>query len=141
MIDTSPDGFAEIARQTYQSLPKAFRQLSADVVIRIANVAELAVLEDLGIQDPMELLGLYQGIDVTQKSGFDVIPAHDMVFLYRQPILNYWVEGNDALEDIIAHVLIHEIGHHFGLSDDAMHALEEEARAEDRTWYRGRSDD
>ncbi|MEM9233031.1 MAG: metallopeptidase family protein [Pseudomonadota bacterium] len=130
MTGTSPEEFVEIARTAYESLPEAFRQLSRDIIIRVDNFAADDVLADLGIQDRYGLLGLYHGIDVTQKSGFDTVPHQDMVFLYRAPILRFWQEGPDSLEKIIQHVLVHEIGHHFGLSDEDMHALEDEARRE-----------
>lgn len=128
MTDTSPDGFAAVARAAYAALPEAFRQLSADIVIRIADFASDEVLRGLGISSRYGLLGLYHGIDITHKSGFDTVPHQDMVWLYREPILRFWQEGPDSLEKIIQHVLVHEIGHHFGLSDDDMHGLEDEAR-------------
>jgi predicted Zn-dependent protease with MMP-like domain len=127
MMRASPEEFLDLAIKAYDSLPEPFRQLSKDVVIQIADFADRDVLEEMDIPDPYELLGLYQGIDVTQKSGFDTVPLTDMVFLYRLPILRYCAEGTDTLEQVVTHVLVHEIGHHFGLSDDDMHALEDEA--------------
>jgi predicted Zn-dependent protease with MMP-like domain len=85
------------------------------------------VLDSLGIDSPFGLLGLYQGVDLTRQSVLDVQAMPEMIFLYRRPILDYWAEHEDKLGDIIAHVLVHEIGHHFGLSDDDMERIESEA--------------
>jgi predicted Zn-dependent protease with MMP-like domain len=87
------------------------------------------VLDSLGIDSPFGLLGLYTGVDLARKSVMDVSPMPDMVFLYRRPILDYWAEHEDTLGAIVAHVLVHEIGHHFGLSDDDMERIEAEAGA------------
>ena len=80
-----------------------------------------------GIESPFDLLGLYSGIDLARKSVSDVATVPDMVFLYRRPILDYWAEHEESLGAIITHVLVHEIGHHFGLSDDDMERIEAEA--------------
>lgn len=119
--------FEEMVKAAFAALPPAFRKMSEDVMIRVADFAEPEVLDDLGIADPYELLGLYQGIDVTSKSLFDIDPHPDMVFLYRKPIIRMWMTGEDSLEEIVTHVLVHEIGHHFGLSDDDMYGLEDDA--------------
>lgn len=119
--------FGHMAAAARAALPEPFRKLSADVLVRVADRADPDVLADLGIGDPMELLGLYQGIDLTQKSLFDTSDQPDMVWLYRLPILRTWMAGPDDLQHVIDHVLIHEIGHHFGLSDDDMYGLEDEA--------------
>lgn len=76
------------------------------------------------LESPFDLLGLYQGVDLTQKSIADPSPEPDIVFLFRRPILDYWCETGEDLEHLVRHVLIHEIGHHFGFSDDDMEALE-----------------
>jgi len=79
----------------------------------------------MGIEDAFELTGLYQGVDLGRRSVFDPQPQPSMIFLYRRPILDEWAERGDVtLEELVAHVLVHEIGHHFGLSDDAIHAIE-----------------
>ena len=86
------------------------------------------VLADLGIEDPFELTGLYSGVDLTQQSITDPSPGQPMVFLYRRPILDEWIERGDVdLAELVAHVLVHEVGHHFGLSDDHMDQLLEDA--------------
>lgn len=131
MRDISPDEFTNIARAAYRALSPEFRQLTSDIVIRVDDFADPETLHHLGIHDRYGLLGLYHGIDITQKTGFDTIPHQDMIFLYRKPILRFWQAGPDSLEHVIQHVLIHEIGHHFGLSDDDMHGLEDDARQEE----------
>ncbi|MBB4659885.1 metallopeptidase family protein [Parvularcula dongshanensis] len=123
--------FGKMAQTAYDELPEAFRRMSADVMIRVADFAEDDVLADLEIDDPYDLLGLYHGVDVTQKSLWDVHAQPDMVFLYRRPILRFWQTGPDTLDEIVRHVLVHEIGHHFGLSDDDMYGLEDDAYGED----------
>ena len=120
------DAFAAMAVAARQALPEPFRSLSSDVLVRVADFADEGTLTSLGIDDPMELLGLYEGIDLTNKSLFDTHDQPDMVWLYRRPILRTWMEGPDDLQHVVGHVLIHEIGHHFGLSDDDMYGLEDE---------------
>jgi len=85
------------------------------------------VLDGLGIASPFDLLGLYHGVDLARKSVMDPSVLPDMVFLYRRPILDYWGEHNDTLGQIVTHVLVHEIGHHFGFSDADMERIEQEA--------------
>ena len=97
------------------------------VAILIEEFAEAATLHDMGIDEPFDLLGLYHGVSIDHKSVLDAPGDVDRIFLYRRPLLDLWAAGEDTLEDIIKNVLIHEIGHHFGLSDDDMHRLEDEA--------------
>ncbi|AZU05314.1 hypothetical protein X907_2805 [Glycocaulis alkaliphilus] len=117
--------FLDMAEAAFAALPDAFRQLCGNVVIQIADFADEETLKALEMENPYELTGLYHGVDLTEKSVMDPgMPDH--VFLYRLPILLEWCERGDvALDDLIAHVLVHEIGHHFGLSDDDMHAIED----------------
>ncbi|MGH6791189.1 MAG: metallopeptidase family protein [Methyloceanibacter sp.] len=121
--------FETLAWSVYRRLPARFRALTGDVVIRIEDFPTDEVLDSLDIDSPFGLLGLYTGVDLARKSVMDVSPMPDMVFLYRRPILDYWAEHEDTLGAIIAHVLVHEIGHHFGLSDDDMERIEAEAGA------------
>ena len=116
-----------IAQAAYQRLPARFRALTGDVLIRIEDFPTNEVLDSLDIDSPFDLLGLYAGIDLARKSVMDVSAEPDMVFLYRRPILDYWAEHEETLGAILSHVLIHEIGHHFGLSDDDMARIEAEA--------------
>jgi predicted Zn-dependent protease with MMP-like domain len=98
------------------------------VLIRIEDFADDSILDEMGIEDPFELSGLYVGVDLTQRSIMDPAPAATMVFLYRRAILDEWIDRGDvALGDLVAHVLVHEIGHHFGLSDEQMDAILEAA--------------
>ena len=121
----SLDDFARIARTAFDALPDPFRQLAGEAVIRVADFAEDDVLAELGIEEAFELTGLYQGVDLSRRSVLDPLPQPSMVFLYRRPILDEWAErGNVTLGELITHVLVHEIGHHFGLSDDDIDAIE-----------------
>jgi predicted Zn-dependent protease with MMP-like domain len=120
----SLDDFEALARAAWNALPSAFTQLAGDILFRIEDFADEQTLLDLEIEDPFELTGLYTGVDLTRRSVSDPSPTAPMVFLYRRPILDEWAERGDvALGDLIAHVLVHEVGHHFGLSDEAMDAI------------------
>jgi predicted Zn-dependent protease with MMP-like domain len=119
--------FERLALEAWGRLPAEFRRLSADVVIRVEDFARDEVLDELGIESPFDLMGLYQGVSLDRRSVMDLPREPDMVFLYRRSILDYWAEGNETLGHLVTHVLVHEIGHHFGLSDAAMQAIEEQA--------------
>jgi len=124
----SLDDFDAIARAAWAGLPSVFTRMAGDVVIRIEDFASEEVLGDFGIEDPFELTGLYSGVDLTHQSIMDPTPHAPMVFLYRRAILEEWIDRGDvALDELVAHVLVHEVGHHFGLSDEQMDALLEEA--------------
>jgi predicted Zn-dependent protease with MMP-like domain len=122
-------GIEAIAGAAYARLPDRFRALTGDLLIRVEDFPTEEVLDSLGIESAFDLLGLYSGIDLARKSVSDVPSVPDMVFLYRRPILDYWAEHEETLGAIITHVLVHEIGHHFGLSDDDMERIEAEAVA------------
>jgi predicted Zn-dependent protease with MMP-like domain len=119
--------FEAIADAAYARLPARFRALTGDVLIRVEDFPTEEVLDSLGIESAFDLLGLYSGIDLARKSVNDVPSVPDMVFLYRRPILDYWAEHEETLGTIVTHVLVHEIGHHFGLSDADMERIEAEA--------------
>lgn len=121
--------FEAMAHAAWEKLPPNFRQLAGDLVIRVEDFATDEVLDELGIEDPYELTGLYQGVSLDQKSVSDIPRDPDMVFLYRLPIMDEWVSGEDELGALVTHVLVHEIGHHFGFSDDDMDDVEAEATA------------
>jgi predicted Zn-dependent protease with MMP-like domain len=123
----SLEAFDEIAASAYARLPGRFRALTGELLIRIEDFPTDEVLDSLGIGSPFDLLGLYSGVDLARKSVMDVSELPDMVFLYRRPILDYWAEHEETLGHIVTHVLIHEIGHHFGLSDEDMARIEAEA--------------
>jgi predicted Zn-dependent protease with MMP-like domain len=118
------DTIEAIARATLDKLPNAFRRHLDDVLLRIEDFADEAVLAELEIEDPFELSGLYTGRPLGTKSIEDSATMPDMIQLFRRPILDEWAESGASLEALVSHVLIHEIGHHFGLSDGDMLALE-----------------
>lgn len=117
-----------MAREAWAALPAGFRDMAGDVLIRVDDWASEEILDEMEIEDPYELTGLYMGVDLTQRSIADPAPQAPMVFLYRRAILDEWIShGNVPLDHLVAHVLVHEVGHHFGLSDEAMDALLDEA--------------
>jgi predicted Zn-dependent protease with MMP-like domain len=121
----SLDDFAALAEAAFAELPVTLRRQAGEIVFRVDDFATDEVLDDLGIEDPFELTGLYQGVDLGRQSVLDPSPEPARVFLYRRPILDEWVERGDVtLAELVTHVLIHEIGHHFGFSDEAIEAIE-----------------
>ena len=116
--------FEGMAIEAFARLPKTFRDLCADLVIRVDDFPTDEVLDRMGARTEFDLLGLFQGVGLPFRS--ESAPTHmpNMIWLYRRPILDYWAEHDDALGAIVTHVLVHEIGHHFGLSDDDMLAIE-----------------
>jgi predicted Zn-dependent protease with MMP-like domain len=116
-----------MAAEAFATIPRELRQNVANVVIQIADFPDDEIMRDMDLESPFDLLGLYQGVDLSRKSVGDVAQHMDMVFLYRRPILEYWCETGEDLKHVIRHVLIHEIGHHFGLSDEDMERIEEAA--------------
>ncbi|PIW28666.1 MAG: acetylglutamate kinase [Rhodospirillales bacterium CG15_BIG_FIL_POST_REV_8_21_14_020_66_15] len=118
-----------MAEEALALIPEELRRLAADVVVRVEDFPDEETERDMELESPFDLLGLYRGIALTGKSVIDPGGMPDMVFLYRRPILDYWCETGEDLIHLIRHVLIHEIGHHFGFSDDDMERLEAEAEA------------
>jgi predicted Zn-dependent protease with MMP-like domain len=119
------DDFSALAQAAFAALPKQFRDMAGDVVFRISDFADEEMLAELGIEDPFELTGLYSGLDLAHQSVLVTPQASPMVFLFRRPILDEWAEnGEVTLGELVTHVLVHEIGHHFGLSDDDIHHIE-----------------
>ena len=112
-----------LALTTLSRLPAPFAEHLSGVVLFVQEFADDAVLRDMEIENPFDLTGLYAGRSVGQEAQTGDLPPS--IFLYRRPLLDEWVETGVALEALIAHVVIHEVGHHFGLSDADMHALEE----------------
>jgi predicted Zn-dependent protease with MMP-like domain len=123
-----PPSIADIeamARRAFDALPEEFRRAAGEVVIHVEDFADEETLDALGIEDAFELSGLYRGVDRLHQSVNDPLPHTPHVFLYRRPILDEWAERGDVtLPALVEHVLIHEIGHHFGLSDADIEAIE-----------------
>ncbi len=122
----TPEGLRDIAEAELKVLPDALARHVTDVVIRIADFPDPETERDMELRSPFDLLGLYVGVPVGEKSVTHAPQDVDMIFLYRRPILDYWSETGDALDHIVRHVLIHEIGHHFGFSDADMERIERE---------------
>lgn len=118
------DDIETLARAAYESIPEALRRHVGDVVIRIDEFPDEETCRDMELQSEFDLLGLYQGVSLDQKDAAGSRQEVDMIFLYRRPLLDYWCETGEGLSHLVRHVLIHEIGHHFGMSDDDMEALE-----------------
>lgn len=115
-----------LARAALARIPEPFAAHLADVVLVIEEFADDETLRDMGMEDPFELTGLYSGRPVGEKDGFiGDLPQPDTIHLYRRPLLDEWVDTGVSLEALVTHVVVHEVGHHFGLSDDDMHALED----------------
>ncbi len=123
---TPPDNedIQAIAEQALAALPARFADQVRGVAIMVEDLADEATLEDLGIEHPWELTGLYRGIPITQRSVSDAVALPDMVFLYREAILMEWVETGEDLQRLVASVLVHEIAHHLGYSDDDIERIE-----------------
>ena len=113
-----------VAREAYARIPEELRRFTQDVVIRVEEFPDDETLDALELESPFDLLGLYRGVDLASKSVLDQPEAPDMIFLYRRPLLDYWCAEGEDLEHLVRHVLIHEIGHHFGLSDEDMDRIE-----------------
>ena len=123
----SADEIETMARAALDGLPETFRAHLGDVVLAVEEVADDETLRALGIAHPLDLSGLYHGRPVGEKSSMDTGAMPDRIFLYRRAILEEWIETGVRLDDLVRHVLVHEVGHHFGLSDADMHRLEDEA--------------
>ncbi|MHC5307724.1 metallopeptidase family protein [Bartonella sp. LJL80] len=126
-LSPSLDEVESLARDAFAHLPDKFRALCADLIIQIEDFPDDQVMDDMGLESPFELLGLFEGTGIGERFSMETGDQANRISLYRRPILDYWAENDEALGDIINHVLIHEIGHHFGLSDDDMDKIEEAA--------------
>lgn len=123
------DEIEALARAALARLPAQFAEHLGDVVLLIEEFADEDLLAELGIEDPFDLTGVYEGLPLHLKSIGDSGRLPDRIRLFRQPIIDEWIaRGDETLEHLVAHVLVHEVGHHFGLSDETMHALEDEVR-------------
>ena len=125
--DILPPSLADLealANEAFKTLPAEFRRHIENVALRIEDFPDQDTEREMGLESPFDLLGLYRGVSLAHKSHSDPSPMPDMIFLYRRPILDYWCETGEDLVHVVRHVLIHEIGHHFGFSDDDMEAIE-----------------
>ena len=113
-----------LAADAYARLPEHFRALCEGLVIRVEDFPEESVLQAMKLESEFDLLGLFEGVGLPFRSESAPQQMPNMVWLYRRPILDYWAENEETLDAIVTHVLVHEIGHHFGLSDDDMEAIE-----------------
>lgn len=121
----SLDDLETIAREAFADLPENFRALAEGLVYVVQEFPDDDVVTDMRLETPFDILGLFQGPELSHREGGSHAPSPTMIFLYRRPILDYWAEHDEPLDHIVRHVLIHEIGHYFGLSDEAMEAIEE----------------
>jgi predicted Zn-dependent protease with MMP-like domain len=127
----SLEEFEALAAQAYARLPDTFRKLCDGVVIRVEDFPTEEVLNTMKAESEFDLLGLFQGVGLPFRAESGTTgEMPNMIWLYRRPILDYWAEHEDSLGEIVTHVLVHEIGHHFGLSDEDMEAIEQSADAE-----------
>src|SRR5450631_1435543 len=113
-----------IARDALAELPKHFRDLCEGLIFHVENFPTEDILAAMDAESEFDLLGLFQGVGLPFRRNDDIAPTPNMIWLYRRPILDYWAENDETLGHIVTHVLVHEIGHHFGLSDDDMEAIE-----------------
>jgi predicted Zn-dependent protease with MMP-like domain len=113
-----------LAEWALSSLPEKFRRHIGDVIVRVEDFPDEETEREMELDSPFDLMGLYRGVSLDRKSVGDLPREPDMIFLYRRPLIDYWAENGEDLPHLIRHVMIHEIGHHFGLSDADMEAIE-----------------
>ena len=124
----SAEEMTALAERALAAIPARLRRHVADVGIAVEDMADDATLDEMGIESPYDLSGLYRGVPLHRRSVGDIARAPDLIFLYRLPILLEWIEHGEELYALVRNVLIHEIGHHFGLSDDDIDAIEDGLR-------------
>ena len=126
-IAPSAQEIEAIARRTLAALPDAFRRHLGEIVLIVEDFADDETLKALDIESPFDLTGVYHGRPIGEKSSMESGAVPDRIHLYRRAILDEWIEDGEDLATLVRHIVIHEVGHHFGLSDDDMHRLEDEA--------------
>ena len=125
----TPEDIDAIARAAFERLPDSFRRLSEGLVIQVTDFPDDETLKEMDAESDFDLLGLFRGRGLAQRGAVaETGELPNMIWLYRRPLLDFWCEGEDSLGAVVTHVLVHEIGHHFGLSDADMEAIEEKAR-------------
>ena len=129
-VAPSLDDIEAIAAEALATIPEEFRRHVGNVRIQVDDFPSDEIEKTMELDSPFDLLGLYQGVSMAERGAGHVANDIDRIFLYRRPILDYWCESDEDLPHIVRHVLIHEIGHHFGLSDDDMEAIEAKAEEE-----------
>jgi predicted Zn-dependent protease with MMP-like domain len=125
ILPPSLDDIETLATEALRTIPEVLRRYVRDVVIQVQDFPDEETEREMELETPFDLLGLYRGVDLTRQSVSDVRTAPDMIFLYRRPLLDYWCDTGEDLAHIVRHVMIHEIGHHLGFSDEDMEAIEE----------------
>lgn len=118
------DAIGDMAHEAFASIPEELRRHVEGVIIRVDEFPDEEIERDMGLETPFDLLGLYRGVSIDHKTTNAIANDVDMIFLYRRPLLDYWCETGEDLMHVVRHVLIHEIGHHFGLSDEDMERIE-----------------
>jgi len=126
----SRDEIEELAHRIFAGLPQAFTALCKGLAIRVLDYADDETLVEMQIESPFDLAGLYRGAPLTARGAADVTQQLDMVFLYRRALLDWWAEDETDFEELVRHVLVHEIGHHFGFNDADMERIETEAQGD-----------
>jgi predicted Zn-dependent protease with MMP-like domain len=121
----SLDDIEELARAAFAELPAEFRALVEGIAFVVQDFPDEDTMKELGLESEFELLGLFRGSNLAAREANRGVAEPTMILLYRRPILDYWAEHEETLGAVVRHVLVHEIGHHFGLSDEAMHAIED----------------
>lgn len=127
ILAPSLEDFERLAREALATIPEPLRKLTQGVVVRVEEFPDEETERDMALESPFDLLGLYRGVGIEGRDNPRTGTEPDMVFLYRRPLLDYWCETGEELGHLVRHVMIHEIGHHFGFSDEDMEALEAEA--------------
>jgi predicted Zn-dependent protease with MMP-like domain len=113
-----------LAARALAALPRRFKRHLGEVLVRVEEFPDRETERAMGLDSPFDIMGLYRGVALPHKSVSDPLPGVDVIFLYRRPILDYWCETGEDLEAIVRHIMIHEIGHHFGFSDEDMERIE-----------------
>jgi predicted Zn-dependent protease with MMP-like domain len=125
ILPPSLDEIEALAREAFATIPAELARHATDVIVRVEDFPDSETEQDMRLESPFDLLGLYRGVPIGEKSTGFTPHNVDLVFLYRRPLLDYWCETEEDLAGLIRHVLIHEIGHHFGFSDDDMERIEQ----------------